>query len=340
VRAALLHAPGELRVEEVDEPRPGPGEVVLEIRAAGSCGTDVKTYLRGHPTIRSYPARLGHEFAGVVAEVGEGVEDFAPGDEVFAANSAPCGACFQCVRGNLTLCEDLLLLLGGFAERLLVPERIVRRNLHWLPPGLALELAPLAEPLACAVRAVEAARVEPGERAAVIGGGALGLMLVAVLADAGAEPIVADPHEERLERAGRFGAVETVRAERGAADAEAIRALANDGRGADQAFEAIGRPETWEVAVASVRAGGAVNLFGGCPAESTFAVPTERVHYEEVTLRGTFHHTPRHICRALELLAAGGRPWQELAGPRIALEQLEDALAGRLGHRGKFTVVP
>jgi L-iditol 2-dehydrogenase len=340
VRAALLHAPGELRIEEVEDPRPGAGEVVLEIRAAGSCGTDVKTYLRGHPTLGSYPARFGHEFAGVVGEVGEGVENFEAGDEVFAANSAPCGACFQCARGNLTLCEDLLFLLGGFAERLLVPERIVRRNLHWLPPGLALLLAPLAEPLACAVRAVELARVAPGERVAVVGGGALGLMLAAVLADSGAEPIVADPHEERLEQARRFGAAETVRAHEGADLAETIRALANDGRGADQAFEAVGRPETWELAVATVRPGGAVNLFGGCPAGTTFAVPTARVHYEEVTLRGTFHHTPRHIRRALELLAAGERPWQELAGRTIGLDDLDDALAGRLDHRGKFTVVP
>jgi L-iditol 2-dehydrogenase len=329
VRAALLHGPEELRVEDVDEPRPGSGEVVLEIRAAGVCGTDVKTYRRGHRILGPYPARFGHEFAGVVAEVGDAVDAFAPGDEVFCANSAPCGSCSQCARGNLTLCEDLLFLLGGFAEQLLVPERIVRRNLHWLPPGLPLELAPLAEPLACAVRAVEVARVEPGEHVAIVGAGALGLMLCALVAHAGAKPVVLDPHEERLDAAHRLGAVETVLAH----DADRVHDV-------DQSFEAVGRPETWELAVALVRPGGAVNLFGGCAAGTTFSVPTARIHYEEVTLRGTFHHTPTHIRTALQLLAAEPERWAELRGPRISLDELEPALRGQLGSSSKYVVVP
>jgi len=312
VRVALLYGPEDLRLEDVDEPRPGAGEVVLEIRAAGVCGTDVKTYRRGHRILGPYPARFGHEFAGVVAEVGDGVDAFAPGDEVFCANSAPCGACAQCARGNQTLCDDLLFLLGGFGERLLVPARIVRKNLHWLPPGLPLELAPVAEPLACAVRAVEVARVEPGERVAIVGAGALGRMLSNLVARAGAEPILLDRRAERLA----------------------------DARGADQSFEAVGRPDTWELAVSLVRPGGAVNLFGGCAADTTFTVPTERIHYEEVTLRGTFHHTPTHIRTALELLAEDPERWEELRGPRVSLDELEPALRGELGSSSKYLVVP
>ena len=128
---------------------------MLRIGAAATCGTDVKTVKRGHPTIASYPSRLGHEFAGTVEAVGEGVRNVAPGDVVFCGNSAPCGICRQCTRGRESLCEDLLYVLGGFAEKLLVPERIARVNLHPLPPGLPLALAPLAEPLACAVHAID-----------------------------------------------------------------------------------------------------------------------------------------------------------------------------------------
>jgi L-iditol 2-dehydrogenase len=312
VRAALLYGPEDLRVEDLEEPRPQRAEVVLAIRAAGVCGTDRKMYRRGHRTLGSYPARFGHEFAGVVAEVGDDVETFAPGDEVFCANSAPCGACAQCARGNLTLCEDLLFMLGGFGERLLVPERIVRKNLHWLPPGVPLELAPIAEPLACAVRAVEVARVEPGQRVGIVGAGPLGRMLAALVARAGAEPIVVDRRAELLAEA----------------------------RGADQAFEAVGSPEAWELAVSLVRPGGAVNLFGGCAAGTTFTVPTERIHYEEVTLRGTFHHTPTHIRTALELLAEDAAGWEALRGPRISLDELEPALRGELGSASKYLVVP
>ena len=317
MRAALLHGPGDLRIEDVDEPVAGPGEVVLAIRAAMTCGTDVKSVLRGHPTIARYPSRLGHEFAGVVESVGAGVTSVRPGDAVFCADSAPCGACRQCRRGRESLCEDLLYLLGGFAERLLVPERVVRTNLHPLPDGVALALAPLAEPLACAVHALDAVALP--ETVTIIGGGSLGCMLAALVAVRGVTPLLLDPHPERLAVAERFGA-RTLLATR-APQPEAI---------ADLVIEAVGRPETWELAIATAAPGGTVNLFGGCARGSTVDVPTARVHYEEVTLLGTYHHAPRHIAQALAILAAGEFEWSVLAGPEISLDQLPDALAGRL----------
>jgi L-iditol 2-dehydrogenase len=341
VRAAVLHAPGDLRVEDVPEPMAGPGEVVLDIAAALSCGTDVKSVARGHPSIAGYPSRLGHEFAGVVAEVGAGVDGFAAGDEVFCADSAPCGRCRPCRRGRESLCEDLLYLLGGFAERLLVPERVVRVNLHRLPAGVPLELAPLAEPLACAVHALEAAPPAPQDTVAIVGAGSLGLMLCALAASAGARPVVLDPHRERLAAAARFGAAETVEAVRGPADVERVRAL-TDGRGADLVIEAVGRAEAWELAVAMTAPGGTANLFGGCARGTTVALPTERVHYEEVRVLGTYHHAPRYLARALAVLAEAARPWAELCGPRIGLDELPAALAGRLDDPvpPKYTVVP
>jgi L-iditol 2-dehydrogenase len=339
MRAARLHGPGDLRIETISDPAPGPGEVVLRIAAALSCATDVKSVARGHPSIASYPSPLGHEFAGVVEAVGPGVEQVHRGEAAFCADSAPCGDCFQCRRARESLCEDLLYLLGGFGERLLVPERVVSTNLHPLPSGLDLRLAPLAEPLACAVHALDVVDVRPDDTVAVLGGGSLGLMLCSLAAAAGARPIVLDPHDQRLARASAFGAAETIAAERGPADVAAVRALTG-GRGAPVVFEAVGRPDAWELAVAMACPGGTVNLFGGCARDTTFTVPTERVHYDEVTLLGTYHHAPRYLARALEVLDERRWPWEELCGPVIGLDELPDALAGRLGSHPKFTVVP
>lgn len=320
MRAARLHGPGDLRIDEVPDPVAGPGEVVLAIRAATSCGTDVKSVRHGHPSLGPYPARLGHEFAGVVESVGEGVSNVAPGDAVFCADSAPCGACAQCARGRESLCEDLQYLLGGFAEKLLVPERVARVNLHPLPDAVPMALAPVAEPLACALHALDALPPCAGERVVIVGGGSLGQMLCGLAASAGAHPVVLDPHPERLEAARAFGAAETVLATRSLDD------VARVGR-AELVIEAVGRPETWELAVALAAPGGTVNLFGGCPRGTTFTVPTARVHYEQVTLLGTYHHAPRYIARALAVLAAGEHPWASLLGPAVTLEELPERLA-------------
>ncbi len=328
MRAALLHGPGDLRVEDVPDPEPGPGELVLGIRAALSCATDVKSVARGHPSIAGYPSRLGHEFAGVVERLGAGVEGFSVGDAVFCADSAPCGRCRACRRGRESLCEDLLYLLGGFGERLLVPERVVRGNLHRLP-------------LACAAHALDAAELEPGDSVAIVGGGSLGLMLCALASDAGGRVIVLDPHRERLAAAARFGAAATVAAERGPGDVERVRAL-SDGRGADLVVEAVGRPRSWQLAVAMAAPGGTANLFGGCARGTSVTLPTERIHYEEVRVLGTYHHAPRYVARALAVLARRAWPWAQLLGPQIGLDELPAALAGRL-HAPvppKYTVVP
>ena len=191
------------------------------------------------------------------------------------------------------------------------------------------------------VHALDVVALGPGDRAAVLGAGSLGLMLCALLASAGAEPIVLDPHPERLAAARSFGAAETVPATRGPADVERVREL-TDGRGADLVVEAVGRPEAWELAVAMAAPGGTVNLFGGCARDSTFTVPTARVHYDQVTLTGTYHHAPRYLARALEILAERAWPWPELCGPVIELEALPDALAGRLHEPppAKYTVLP
>ena len=291
MRALLYHGPGDLRVEEVPRPEPGPGDVLVQIEVALTDGTDAKAFQRGHPLLlETTPSPFGHEFCGV---------DVASGRRVVAANSAPCGECAPCRRGEETLCENLRPFLNGaYAEFLLVPERIAARNLLPVPPGLAPEVAALTEPLACCLHGVDRAEVEPGRTVAVLGPGPIGLMLCAAAKDAGASVVAVGGRAERRDLAQEFGA------------------RPGDGRGADVVIEAVGTAEAWRDAVELVRPGGTVVFFGG----REIAVDTFRLHYEELTLRGAFHHTPRHVRAALAFLASGAHPWERLVTHRVGLE--------------------
>lgn len=336
MKGVRLHAPRDLRLEDLPDPEPSTGEVVLAVRSAMTCGTDAKMFRRGHPALGPFPALLGHEFAGEIAGVGPGV-DLPLGMKVFCANSAPCGICYQCQRNRFSLCEDLQYLFGGFSEYVRVPPRIVAGNLHPLPPSVPMEIAPIAEPLACVMHAVDSAEVVSGEVAVVIGAGPLGLMMCAALSDRGADVLALDPHEDRLARASRFGASQVELALRSTADVELVRRHTAD-RGAEHVFEVVGKEQAWELAIAMACPGGTVTLFGGCSWGSDIRVPTHRIHYEQVALRGTYHHTPHFVRMALDALAQDRHPWQQLCGPRIGLGELADALDGPGGV--KYVVSP
>jgi len=292
VKAALLYAPGDLRIEELPRPEPGPGDVLVQVEVALTDGTDLKTYRRGHPLLLTEsPAPFGHEFCGLV-----------DGRRVVAANSAPCGQCGGCERGEQ--CRDLVFLAGAYAEWLVVPERIAAANLHDVPRGLAPEVAAMLEPLACCLRGIERARITAGDTVAILGAGPIGLMLAACVADAGGWPVIVGGREERR------------------ALAEAFGAEVGDGRGADVVIEAAGTEQAWTDAVALVRPGGTVVMFGGLPRDARPPVDAYRVHYEELTVRGSFHHTPQTVRAALVFLASGAYPWARLVTHRISLEGL------------------
>ena len=295
MRALILHGPGDLRLEDVPDPVPGDGDVLLQVEVALTDGTDLKAYRRGHPVLLGeLPSPFGHEVCGI---------DMATGRRVVAANSAPCGRCAACRRGQETLCEHLLPLLNGaYAELLLVPERIASKNLLPVPPGLSPEVAALAEPLACCLHGIDVAGVEHGQTVAVVGLGPIGLMLCACVADAGARPVAVGSREERRALAPSFDAV--------LADAD----------GADVVIEAAGTVEAWERALALVRPGGTVLAFGGLPRDARVAVDPYRIHYEEVRLVGAFHHTPRQFRAALAFLASGAHPFERLVTHEVGLE--------------------
>lgn len=300
------YGPEDIRLDQVDLPRPAPGEVLVKIGAATTCGTDFKTFRRGHPRlIKKVPAPFGHEMAGTVVELGEGVERFQCGDRVVVGNSAPCGECFFCLRGHLSLCEDLIFLNGAYADYILVPSRIAVVNLHKIPDALSFSTASLSEPLACVLHALEKVSPQKGETMALIGAGPMGVLFVQVALRLGLNLVALARDVEKLQNLKRLGAREAISLTQEKNPIEKARKFLNDGRGADLVIEAVGLPETWQLAVDLVRPGGRVCFYGGCAQGTQVALDTYRLHYEELKLFGVFHHTPEYFKKAVDLLSSG-----------------------------------
>src|SRR5215472_15576108 len=306
MKAAVLHGREDIRIESVPVPEAARGELIVRVGAALTCGTDLKVFRRGyHARMIVPPALFGHELAGTVVEAGEGVADFARGDRVVALNSAPCGECYFCERGQENLCDDLLFNNGAYAEFIQIPARIVAKNTLRIPKYVPLEHAALTEPLACAVHGFKDSNPYPGDTVAVIGGGPLGLMILHVAALAGCEVIAIVKHNGQVDAARELGAAHVVQTANIRKAIQETRALTPRGQGVDIAIEAVGIPETWQEALEMVRKGGTVNFFGGCAVGTHVALDTNRLHYNDITLRATFHHTPAICRRALDLIASG-----------------------------------
>jgi L-iditol 2-dehydrogenase len=306
MKAAVLYGKEDVRVEDIEVPRPGPGDVLLRTRVALTCGTDAKVYRRGyHARMIVPPAVFGHEVAGVVEEVGAGVEGLEPGTAVVAANSAPCGDCYYCRHEMPSLCDDLLFWNGAYAEFARIPARVVKKNLLLLEQDLEFREAAMVEPLACVIRGVEESWIGRGQSVAVIGTGPIGLMFVALARMRGAHVVAAGRRRQRLDKALEMGAEAVVSVREGDDLAELLRQRSPDGRGPDVVIEAVGLPETSEAAVRAVRKGGVVQLFGGCPADTRIGIDSQLLHYQELTIKSTFHHTPESVRKAFRLIADG-----------------------------------
>ncbi|HOX37370.1 MAG TPA: zinc-binding dehydrogenase [Candidatus Brocadiia bacterium] len=340
--AAVLYGPRDVRMERVPIPEPGRGEVLVRVGAATTCGTDAKVYVRGeHPKMITPPAIFGHEFSGTVDKVGPGGSKWKRGQRVVAANSAPCGRCFFCRKELPELCEDLLFMNGAYAQYALVPERIAETNLREIPESVPFEHASLAEPLACVVHGFEQIPVSADTTVAVNGAGPIGLFFLQLLKAAKARVIQSDSSPGRLDIARLLGADEVVNICGVGDQVSAVRGLTDGGRGADIAIEAVGIPEVWEKTVKMVRKGGLALLFGGCPSGTTFRLDTASLHYDELTVKGAFHHTPRAFRRALEMLSSGIVNAGAMITARFPLEKVADALQMILDHRGvKSAVIP
>jgi len=339
--AAVLYGKEEVRIERIPVPDVGPGEVRVRIGAALTCGTDVKVFRRGyHARMIRPPAVFGHEFAGTIDAVGAGVARWQVGQRVVAANSAPCGDCYYCRRAAPELCEDLLFLNGAYAEAVTVPARIVAKNLYAIPDSLSFAEAALTEPLACVVRGMAAVPVRAGETVAVLGLGPIGLLFVRLCVLAGARVLAAGRRAERLALAMQLGASEVFDIAATPDILPTLRSRTEGERGPDKVIEAVGRPEAWEQAIALVRKAGTVSLFGGCPAETFVRLDTHRVHYDELTLVGAFHHTPDTFRQALDLIAQGDVPARSFLQQTAPLAALPSVLTSLLhGSNGAVKTV-
>ena len=325
MKAAMLYGIKDLRVQDIDIPTVADGEILVKVKAATTCGTDLKIYQRGYVGgVIKLPTVFGHEWAGEIAEVGKGVSHFQKGMRVRAGNSSPCLRCYMCQRGKFNLCEDMMWLWGAYAEYIKVPQRIVMLNTQVIPDHVSYEEAAVTEPLACVLHGVEEAGVKLGDTVAIIGAGPIGLLHLLVVRKMGAgKVIISDTVDERLQLAQKLGADETINAKQ-EDTVEKTRKL-TQGYGADVVIEAIGMPATWEQALRMVRKGGTVLEFGGCPPETEIKVSTEQLHYGETTVMGAFHTTPAHFKKALNLIASGTINVKPLITNRMKLDNIGQA---------------
>jgi len=325
MKAALLYGVRDLRVESVDTPKIGAGEILVKVKAATTCGTDLKIFQRGYVAgVINLPTVFGHEWAGDVVEVGEGVGWLKKGMRVRAGNSSPCLQCRMCQKEKYNLCEDMMWLWGAYAEYIKVPARIVTLNTQQIPPHLTYEEAAVTEPLACVLHGVEEAHVKLGDTVAIMGAGPIGLLHLLVAEKMGAGKIVvSDTIDERLHLARELGADETVNAKR--EDMVEKTKQLTGAYGADVVIEAIGTPATWEQTLKMVRKGGTALMFGGCPPQTEIRVSTEQLHYGETTILGTFHTTPAHFKKALNLIASGTINVKPLITRKMKLDEIREA---------------
>jgi L-iditol 2-dehydrogenase len=328
--AAVLYGAEDLKIETVDIPKVGDDEVLVRVEVALTCGTDLKVWKRGyHARMIQPPALFGHELAGVVEEKGSGVNGgVRSGMRVLPANSAPCGACFFCRKGQPNLCEDLLFNNGAYAEYIRIPGRIVRQNMLEIPDGVSFKDAAMAEPLACVLRGIHETGIQPGDTAVVIGCGAIGLKFIRILSQRDVRVIAIGKRDSQMQAAERLGAV-------AAFDVDKIENPV-------AVIEAVGRSITWEWALQMVRKGGTVNLFGGCPTGSEVKIDPAALHYSEITIKSTFHHTPRFMREAMDTIARGEIRSSDFITGEVPLEGLPKVFEDMKNRNGelKTAVIP
>ena len=282
----------------------------------------MKTLRRGHPLlIKEVPSGFGHEFSGTIFKLGDGVEGFNVGDRVVAANSAPCGECFFCRRGEENLCENLYLLNGAYAQYITIPRLIVEKNLIKIPDSLSFKKAAFCEPLANVAHGIGRTPIKPGDTVGVVGIGPIGLMFARLAKLKGAKVIAMGRNPLKLKAAKDFAQADEIIDLK-----EIILGLTPEGRGLDVAVECVGLPEIWEQMFGLVRRGGTVHLFGGCSSGTTVNIDTRRIHYDEVNVVSVFHHTPKYFREALDLIASGQVDVEKLITKTMQMKYAKKAL--------------
>ncbi len=324
--AVRLHAPGDLRVDEVAVPTPGAGEVLVQVHRCGICGTDLHI-AKGNFPAPNLPLTLGHEFSGTVAGLGDQVTDVNVGDGVVVDINTSCGHCYFCTRGQKLFCKRVAQLgvhtAGGLAEFVVAPAA----NLHTLPEQVSLDTAAYVEPLACAIHGQDRVGIRSGDRVLVIGGGPMGLAHIALARLQGAaEVMVSEPDPVRRDRATRMGADYVT----DPFDVPLPQTVdeRTDGIGPDVVIEAVGSVPTYESAVAVVRRGGKVLAYGAAPQNAQMSLKPFDVYAKELTIVGSYAGTYDTWPRAIALLAGGRFDPSIIVDSVRPLDEAVDAIEG------------
>lgn len=335
MKVAYLTEPRKIEIFDIPKPKPKPKEVLVRIKAALTCGTDLKAYMRGHPLI-PMPGPFGHEFSGVIEEVGEEVEGFRAGDAVMLVHTAPCGMCVYCKRELFNHCISLKrdMMLGAFAELILVKERVVTTNMFTKPEHVSFDEAAFLEPLSCVVHGVRVLSPSRGDRVLLIGTGPVALLFLQVLKVKEVSVAVLGRNREKLQLASSLGADSVFELNQNPLDLV-------DGFGYDSVIECTGQKEVWTKAVDFVRKGGKVLLFGGLKVGTEVCYDATRIHYDEIELRGVFHYCPDDVKQAYELICSGKLRLKELISGRYSLTDIVQAFEKLSKGEGiKYLIVP
>jgi L-iditol 2-dehydrogenase len=338
LKAVYLTQPGTVEIIEVPAPKPAADEVLVRIKAALTCGTDLKAFLRGHPMI-PMPGLFGHEFSGIIEEAGKRVRGFKPGDEVMSVHTAPCRVCRYCSKKLYNMCENIMhtKILGAFAEHIVIPNHILKQNAYLKPPHLSFEEAAFLEPLACVIHGMSGLDIKRGDSVLIIGTGPIGLLHLLLAKLKGARVTITGLEHERLEMAKTMGADEIPMPSMLVGGIE----TATGGLGFDYVFECTGQVDVWENAINYARRGGTIILFGGCKQGTTVTYDTYRIHYDEITLKGIFHFTPANVKQAFKILSSGAIDVKPLISGRYPLEKIREPFERLSRGEGiKYALIP
>ena len=346
MKGAVFYAPGDVRLEDVPEPSAGPGEVKLRIKNCSTCGTDVKIFKNGHQNMDP-PQVMGHEIAGEIVEIGNGVEGWEVGDRVQVIAAIPCGVCDECKRGRMTVCPNQTSMgyqyPGGFAEFMVVPKAVLNVDgLNRIPENLSFAEASVAEPFACVLNGQELARVGEGDDVIVVGSGPIGCLHVRLAKSRGANRVfLADLNRERLDQAADMVKPDATICSGEEDIIQAVKDL-TDGRGVDVAITAAAAGVTQEQALQYAARQGRISFFGGLPKDKpVIKCDSNLVHYRELTIVGANGSSPDHNKRALELISTGAVPVADLITHRLPLDGVLEALQiVAAGDAIKVTIEP
>jgi len=333
LKAAVYRGPGKLKLEDFPNPIiEKDDEILIRIKVSIICGTDIKTFLRGHPQIKP-PTVLGHEFAGEVIEIGSKVNICKIGDKVSVAPFVNCGECFFCQKGIFELCKNRTFPSNGsFTEYVKISQSFGLKGLVKFPENIDLKEAALTEPLACVINSIEDSNISLGDKVLIVGAGPMGLLNLLITQLKGtSQIIVSEPMDERRKIASKLGAL-TVNPLKD--DLSSFVHQHTEGRGADEVIVAAGNPKIAESVIGLARPGGRVILFGGFPKSSSLTFDPNLVHYNQISIVGGSGFTPQQFKQAAELIKHNKINLNQIITHSFSLNEIDKAFDLSIAQKG------